>query len=134
MESCKLILSTLLFVSLIGHYNVQASPISAINSKSMLGQLSESIPANEDIESMVQTQASSIKRLLGDTSIDQIEAISFSKQVVQGMNYFVKCKLIKSDQTTQFIHVKIFKPLRGEPMVAGYSSDHTQDSPISYFE
>lgn len=122
-----------LAVLALSHYS-HGIPLEAIESEPMLGHIGEPEPANGVIQEMVQNQADVLRKLLGRDRLDHIEAISFSKQIVRGINYFIKCKITDSNGQHQIIHIKIHRDIKAEPQLHGFSEGHTLESPINYFD
>ena len=98
----------------------------------MLGGMSKNAQiATPDIGKIVNNHVSDINSHLG-TSHDEFEAITFKLQVVNGTNYFVKCRA-----GSNFYHVRVFKPLpvTGNPsQFVSAEKGHSLGSDISYIK
>nr|XP_034307005.1 cystatin-A3 isoform X2 [Crassostrea gigas] len=59
----------------------------------------------------------------------QLTAVSYRDQVVAGVNYFIKVET----GFNRYIHVRIYKDLRGDASVTSVQLEKTLYDPIEYF-
>jgi len=69
----------------------------------------------------------------GLASTKEWEAISYAKQVVAGINYFVKVRFQLSDNSETIAHLRIYKPLRGKVKLVDIQTEKSLTDPITYF-
>ena len=58
------------------------------------------------------------------------ELIGYKSQIVAGVNYFCKLKVI---QTNTFVHARIYMDFSGNYYLDGVEEGHTIDDEIAYF-
>nr|XP_034307003.1 cystatin-A3 isoform X2 [Crassostrea gigas] len=59
----------------------------------------------------------------------QLTAVSYREQVVAGKNYFIKVET----GFNRYIHVRIYKDLRGDASITSVQLEKTITDPIEYF-
>ncbi len=88
-------------------------------------------PATEEEQEILNSVKHAIEGHYKRTYAD-FRAVSFTTQVVAGVNYIMK---VKADD--EFLHVKIAKPLphTGQPpfLLSVDPNHHTEDSPLGVF-
>jgi cystatin-A/B len=92
------------------------------------GGLSNVRPADEEINLIVQSVKPEIESKAGRTFAD-LKPVSYSTQIVAGMNYFVK--LASPDGS--FIHVRIFRDLQRNVSVHSIQTGKTETDELAYF-
>ncbi|KAJ9459754.1 Cystatin-A2 [Diplonema papillatum] len=94
----------------------------------MVGGLSESRTVNLEEQDMVLALKDKITPKLG--SVSAFEPVKVRTQTVAGTNYFFAIGLGE----TRYAHVRIHKPLSGEPTVVAVKKDLRKEDEIEYFE
>ncbi|XP_055332549.1 cystatin-A1-like [Paramacrobiotus metropolitanus] len=95
----------------------------------MVGGMGQPRPADDDVKRVVQAVQGQIASRAGLSANAQLVPVSYTVQVVAGLNYFVK---IRTGQT-QYLHARIYKDLQQHHSLAGVRTGQTSSSPIEYF-
>ena len=92
-----------------------------------------------DVDDKTQNLADQVKGQLMDklifpgiVNLGDFKVISYRKQVVAGINYFMKVKI----GGQEYIHIRVYEPLsymNAEPQLHGIQTDVTEKDPIEYF-
>jgi hypothetical protein len=88
--------------------------------------------ADQDVQGIIDGLKSDVETRLGST-FNLFEALTYTTQVVAGVNYIVKTKV---DNDGTCIHLKIHKPLphtRQPPSLMDVAQGHTTSSSIDFF-
>ena len=72
----------------------------------MCGGFGQSRPADDEVKAIATEMKQKVEQALGKT-YTQFEAVSFTTQVVAGVNYKIKVKVGDED----YVHIKVFVPL-----------------------
>ena len=72
----------------------------------MCGGFGQSRPADDEVKAIATEMKPKVEQALGKT-YTQFEAVSFTTQVVAGVNYKIKVKVGDED----YVHIKVFVPL-----------------------
>jgi len=93
----------------------------------MCGGHSSAKVADADIQELVDQVRENVQNQLGRT-FTTYEAVSYRSQVVAGTNFTVK---VKTD--TDYVHVRIFRPLpgRGDLEVSSVSGGHDEQTSLN---
>ncbi|XP_044522675.1 cystatin-A1-like [Gracilinanus agilis] len=97
----------------------------------MAGGLSESRPATEEIQNMVDAVKSQFQKKSNE-ECTEFKAVSYKSQVVAGSMYYVKVHT----GNNKYIHLKIFEPLphTNAPLeLMDYQCGKTKNEDIAYF-
>lgn len=60
--------------------------------------------------------------------------ISYKTQVVAGLNYFIKAKLVEPSGEETYVHLAIYKNLSGQVQLTAYKMDVPEDAELTYFQ
>ena len=90
-------------------------------------------PMDSKTEEFLNQVDSILKKMVGNKLLDGIpphtlEPLSYKTQRVSGTNYFVKYRI---NNTDQFVHAKIYRPLRGKPEIEQISGLKKLFDPLS---
>ncbi|KAL5457227.1 hypothetical protein EMCRGX_G034472 [Ephydatia muelleri] len=80
----------------------------------------------------VQAVADAIRTELesrSETIFDEYVAVQYATQVVAGLNYFIKVHVGHND----YVHLRVFKSLKGDLSLASYKLGLTSADPLTYF-
>ncbi|XP_006870873.1 PREDICTED: cystatin-B [Chrysochloris asiatica] len=97
----------------------------------MCGGLSTSQPATPEIQEIADKVKAQLEEK-ENKKFDVFKAVSFKKQVVAGLNYFIKVHV--GDE--KFTHLRVYEslPHENKPLtLSNYETDKTKHDEISYF-
>ncbi|KAJ9459751.1 Cystatin-A2 [Diplonema papillatum] len=94
----------------------------------MVGGLGEARNVNnEEVDIVLALKAKVVEKT---GSVEAFEPVKVRTQTVAGTNYFFAIGLGE----TRYAHVRIHKPLSGEPTVVAVKKDLRKEDEIEYFE
>lgn len=65
---------------------------------------------------------------------ESLEVIHYRPQLVAGKNYFVKARAKEVGGADQIVHLRIYKPLRGDLELTAYQLDKQLEDELKYFQ
>ncbi|KAK2158776.1 hypothetical protein LSH36_164g06010 [Paralvinella palmiformis] len=94
------------------------------------GGTSPAVEADDRVQSVCDKVKASLEGKVGH-KFNEYKALTVTKQVVAGTNYFVKIHI----GNEEYIHVRIFHPLpgQGDPEVHSYQLDKTKEDEVEFF-
>ncbi|CAF0926535.1 unnamed protein product [Brachionus calyciflorus] len=95
------------------------------------GGLGQAQPVNEDIHDLVKQVKSQLATHAPGHENQDLEPISFRSQIVNGVNYFIKCK-----SGDQHVHLKVHKPLphtQEGPTLTGVQTGKSDQDEVAFF-
>ena len=101
--------------------------MSSVSGRGMMGGFGDTNPATADEQAILDTVRKSVESQLGH-HFSKFEAISYSTQVVAGVNY-----VMVVDTGEEYLHVKIGKPLpykKEDPFLMSIRRGVTLQTPI----
>ncbi|KAF2073265.1 hypothetical protein CYY_005427 [Polysphondylium violaceum] len=85
------------------------------------------LPITEEVKQAVEEVKPQVETKLSKTYC-VFEPISYKKQVVAGVNYFVKVKT-----NDGYVHLRIFRDLKDHPTLKSIQQGKTLEDDITYF-
>ncbi|XP_065353817.1 cystatin-A-like [Cloeon dipterum] len=85
--------------------------------------------ASDEVQNVCDRVKPRVEQILG-TSLTQYRALKYRPQTVAGINYFVKVDTGNGN----FLHLRIYKNLKGEVELSGLQEGKTELEEIEYFE
>ncbi|PRP78314.1 cystatin-B-like [Planoprotostelium fungivorum] len=92
------------------------------------GGVSDVLPADDTAIDVANRVKSQVEEKTSRT-FSTYQTHSYAKQVVAGMNYFIKIKV----GDNEFIHVRVFRSLQAEYSVHGLQEGKTESDELAYF-
>ncbi|EAL69002.2 cystatin A3, partial [Dictyostelium discoideum AX4] len=85
------------------------------------------INATPEIQEITNTVKEQLEKKLG-TNYSIFQAISYKKQLVNGMNYFIK---VKTDNG--YDHIRVYEAFKGTPNLVSVQQHKSLEDDITYF-
>lgn len=99
----------------------------------MAGGLHNELEADDEIRRVVREVKAEFEQK-SRRQIQDLEPISYRKQVVAGMNYFVKAKATERNGSKSHVHLRIYKPFRGPLELTAYQANVEANKKLEYFQ
>ncbi|ELU18698.1 hypothetical protein CAPTEDRAFT_21979 [Capitella teleta] len=97
----------------------------------MCGGAKPAEPADKETQDLVDLMKPHYEGKSGENCAE-FTAISVSKQVVAGMNFFVKVHT----GNEKYVHLRIYRPLpnQGDPSLHSFQQNKNKEDPIGFFD
>lgn len=97
------------------------------------GGLSSPMEKDEHIDGVIKDAKALIEEKTG-LKLSSIDVHSYKKQVVSGMNYFVKATLKTEDGIEKMAHLRIYKDIQSKIELTAFQMDKAASDAIEYFQ
>lgn len=94
----------------------------------LIGGMANDRPADSEVHEILGKIRGDVEEKLG--KFPSFTAESYRTQVVNGVNYFIKVHTGDDDKR---LHLRVYKPIRGEPEFVCHLPDRKKNDSISYF-
>ncbi|XP_071506883.1 cystatin-A-like [Diadema antillarum] len=95
--------------------------------KQLMGGMQKVQPVNAEVEGFVKQMRSEAEGAAGG-EFKQFIPVEFATQLVNGVNYFVKVDVGDG----QFVHIRFYRPFKGETQFVKLVGDKTEKDPLEY--
>ncbi|XP_071478751.1 cystatin-A-like [Diadema antillarum] len=92
-----------------------------------MGGMQKVQPVNAEVEGYVKQMRSEAEGAAGG-EFKQFIPVEFATQLVNGVNYFVKVDVGDG----QFVHIRFYRPFKGETQFVKLVGDKTEKDPLEY--
>eukprot|EP01110_Echinostelium_bisporum_P003327 TRINITY_DN1811_c0_g1_i1.p1 TRINITY_DN1811_c0_g1~~TRINITY_DN1811_c0_g1_i1.p1 ORF type:complete len:141 (+),score=30.02 TRINITY_DN1811_c0_g1_i1:35-424(+) len=118
--------SVLFIVAFAVCFALLASPVSA----GPVGGVGEAQPADDHVITIANKVSDQVKQLVPEQQFKEYTPISYSSQVVAGMNYFIKISI----GNDKYVHIRVYQSFSGSTSLHSVKTGAAKADSITYFD